>query len=68
MFRDMLCLLEKDKSLIFSHVQHVIYGIFSDFFIELDRHCKPLTLHSTLKDLVKYVRAGIQRVENERSS
>ena len=37
----------------------------SDFFINLDRKYKPLTLHSSLTDLVKYVRAGIQKLKEE---
>lgn len=37
----------------------------SDFFIKLDRQCKPLTLHSSLIDLVEYVKAGIKWLKEE---
>ncbi|KAF5270090.1 hypothetical protein FQA39_LY08502 [Lamprigera yunnana] len=43
----------------------VMKGKQRDFFIELDRTCKPLTLHSSLIDLVKYVRAGIKRLKEK---
>jgi len=36
----------------------------TDFFIELDQYCGPLTLHSSLNDLVRYVRVGIQRLKD----
>ncbi|KAK7872564.1 hypothetical protein R5R35_013793 [Gryllus longicercus] len=39
-----------------------------DFFIQLDRSCGPLTLHSSLKDLVKYVQVGIQRLKEMSSA
>ena len=31
-----------------------------DFFIQLDQECGPLTLHSSLKDLVYYTRRGLR--------
>lgn len=34
----------------------------TDFFIGIDRHLGPLTLHSTLVDLVRYVRHGLQLI------
>lgn len=43
----------------------VIKGKHVDFFIALDRHCSPLTLHSSVIDLVKYVQAGIARLKRE---
>ncbi|KAF6216359.1 hypothetical protein GE061_000700 [Apolygus lucorum] len=42
-------------------------GKHKEFFIDLDRACGPLTLHSSLKDLVKYVRVGINRLKEMRS-
>ncbi|KAJ9580024.1 hypothetical protein L9F63_004317, partial [Diploptera punctata] len=41
----------------------VYKGKHKDFFIELDHYCGPLTLHSSLSDLVRYVRIGIQRLK-----
>jgi len=35
-----------------------------DFFIQLDRQCGPLTIHSSLRDLVRYVRTGVQRLQD----
>ncbi|CAH2010064.1 unnamed protein product, partial [Acanthoscelides obtectus] len=46
----------------------VVKGKHTDFFIELDRQCKPLTMHSSLIDLVRYVREGIKRLKQERES
>ncbi|XP_060531645.1 AF4/FMR2 family member lilli isoform X2 [Cylas formicarius] len=43
----------------------VVKGKHTEFFIELDRHCKPLTMHSSLIDLVRYVREGIRRLKRE---
>lgn len=37
---------------------------FPDFFIQLDRQCGPLTFHSSLRDVVRYVRAGVQRLRD----
>ena len=37
-------------------------GFFADFFIELDQVCGPLTLHSTLKELVNYTRHGLASI------
>lgn len=33
-----------------------------DFFIELDHENGPITLHSSLNNVVKYVQAGIQKL------
>ena len=41
-----------------------IFLFFSDFFIQLDRQCGPLTIHSSLRDLVRYVRTGVQRLQD----
>jgi len=38
--------------------------IFTEFFIALDRQCGPLTFHSSLRDVVRYVRAGVQRLRD----
>lgn len=35
-----------------------------EFFIALDRQCGPLTFHSSLRDVVRYVRAGVQRLRD----
>lgn len=45
---------DKNKSMLSS----------SDFFIQLDRQCGPLTFHSSLRDVVRYVRAGVQRLRD----
>lgn len=34
----------------------------TDFFIELDHENGPITLHSSLNNVVKYVQAGIQKL------
>ena len=39
-----------------------------DFFIRLDQECGPLTLHSSLKDLVNYTRKGLDCIEHDRQS
>lgn len=38
---------------------------FVAFFEDLDKQWTPLTLHSSLIHLVKYVRSGIQRLIKE---
>jgi AF4/FMR2 family member 2 len=38
------------------------FSTFADFFIELDHENGPITLHSTLNCVVKYVQAGIQKL------
>lgn len=38
---------------------YVSKGQCEDFFIQLDQECGPLTLHSSLKDLVNYTRRGL---------
>ncbi|KAL1110440.1 hypothetical protein AAG570_007971 [Ranatra chinensis] len=53
---------------LWEHADSLVYkGKHKDFFIELDRSCGPLTLHSSLKDLVRYVRVGIKRLKELRS-
>ncbi|XP_014243501.1 AF4/FMR2 family member 4-like isoform X2 [Cimex lectularius] len=42
-------------------------GRHKEFFIELDRTCGPLTFHSSIKDLVKYVKVGISRLQELRN-
>jgi len=39
---------------------YVSRGQCEDFFIQLDQECGPLTLHSSLKDLVYYTRRGLR--------
>ncbi|CAG0884987.1 unnamed protein product [Darwinula stevensoni] len=41
----------------------VFHGNDTDFFIQLDRQCGPLTLHSSITDLVSYVRCGLHRLK-----
>lgn len=36
---------------------------FSDFFIALDHENGPITLHSSLSKVVKYVQAGLQKLK-----
>ncbi|XP_030766722.1 AF4/FMR2 family member 4 [Sitophilus oryzae] len=43
----------------------IVKGKHTEFFIMLDRHCKPLTMHSSLIELVRYVREGIRRLKKE---
>lgn len=45
--------------------EYIMIVFFADFFIELDRQCKPLTMHSSIIDLVEYVREGINRLKKE---
>jgi hypothetical protein len=40
-------------------------GNHTDFFIGLDRYCKPLTIHTSLKDLVRYIREGLKRLDDK---
>lgn len=40
----------------------VIRGNHTDFFIDLDHDNGPMTLHSSLYNVVKYVQAGIQKL------
>nr|CAD7575244.1 unnamed protein product [Timema californicum] len=47
------CLWEQADTLVYM-------GNHKDFFIELDGTCGPLNLHSSLNELVNYVRCGIQ--------
>jgi len=41
-------------------------GNVEEFFILLDQQCGPLTLHSSIKDLVHYTRQGLQYIEDEK--
>lgn len=41
---------------------------FTDFIAHLDESCGTLTLHSSLKDLVNYTRAGLDYLAKERES
>lgn len=43
-----------------------MYILFSEFFIRLDQECGPLTLHSSLKDLVTYTRRSLEAIEHSR--
>ncbi|XP_017786951.1 PREDICTED: AF4/FMR2 family member 4 [Nicrophorus vespilloides] len=67
------CILKLDNNMgyflscqdLWDQADSIVKGKHVDFFIELDRHCMPLSLHSSLKELVRYVRAGIARVKKE---
>jgi len=41
-------------------------GTCEEFFIRLDQECGPLTLHSSLKDLVTYTRRSLEAIEHSR--
>ncbi|VVC25365.1 Hypothetical protein CINCED_3A023406 [Cinara cedri] len=43
----------------------VMRGKHTQFFVEMDRHCGPLTLHSTGYDLTLYARIAISRMRCE---
>jgi len=47
---------------------YVVKGVCEDFFIRLDQECGPLTLHSSLKDLVNYTRKGLESIEQDRQT
>jgi len=44
---------------------YVSKGQCEDFFIQLDQECGPLTLHSSLKDLVNYTRKGLSTLSED---
>ena len=50
------------EGLFFPTFCNLYFDIFSpsDFFIQLDQECGPLTLRSSLKDLVYYTRRGLR--------
>lgn len=35
---------------------------FADFFVSLDRENGPITLHSSMDDLVEYVKVGLVKL------
>lgn len=37
----------------------------TDFFISLDHEIGPLTLHSSIYEVFKYVQAGLQKLRKE---
>jgi len=45
---------------------YVSKGQCEDFFILLDQECGPLTLHSSLKDLVNYTRKGLASISDDK--
>ena len=59
-----------DRHCLVLATQHPFYFIvfLSDFFIRLDQECGPLTLHSSLKDLVNYTRKGLESIEQDRQT
>lgn len=46
-------------------MRYPLFFSFADFIINLDRICGPLTLHSSLKDLVNYTRIGLDYLSKE---
>jgi hypothetical protein len=47
---------------------YVSKGQCEDFFINLDQECGPLTLHSSLKDLVNYTRKGLASISDDKKA
>jgi len=45
---------------------YVQKGQCEDFFILLDQECGPLTLHSSVKDLVNYTRKGLASISDDK--
>ena len=52
----------------FKNESTLIPPFFSDFIAHLDQTYGILTLHSSLKDLVKYTQAGLDYLAKERES
>lgn len=44
-------------------IQFNFFYHFTDFFIALDHENGPITLHSSLSKVVKYVQAGLQKLK-----
>ena len=42
-----------------------VFMLFLDFIIQLDQTCGPLTLHSSLKELVRYTQEGLNLLSKE---
>ena len=42
---------------------HLVLLVLLDFFDELDHQASPLTLHSSLPELVRYVQCGLHRIK-----
>lgn len=45
-----------------SDINRHFFLVFSDFFIDLDRRLGPLTSYSSVRELVRYVQAGIKKL------
>lgn len=45
-----------------SNVNRHFFLVLSDFFIDLDRRLGPLTSYSSVRELVRYVQAGIKKL------
>lgn len=37
---------------------------FRDFFVDLDRTCGPLTLHSSVVHMIEYIEEGVKRIRD----
>ena len=46
-------------------ISYNVFMLFSDFIIQLDQTCGPLTLHSSLRELVKYTQEGLNLLSKE---
>ena len=50
----------------FCHNYILSFYLFADFIIRLDQTCGPLTLHSSVKELVKYTQQGLGYLSKEK--
>jgi hypothetical protein len=48
------------------HFLLIFFLLFPDFIIRLDRMYGPLTLHSSVKDMVKYTQYGLDYLSKEK--
>lgn len=46
-----------------NHTHTHTFAFIADFFISLDHENGPITLHSSLSTVVKYVKAGLQKLK-----
>ena len=62
----MISLPKALKPKILNYHDHMsIFLYISDFIIRLDQTCGPLTLHSSLKELVRYTQEGLDFLSKE---
>ena len=62
------CMSVRDSAKVcHSSISQMFSDFFlADFFIHLDQECGPLTLHSSLKDLVNYTRKGLASISDDK--